>query len=418
MTDGKTVDIWGCCISRDSFGFFDDEGYTVKVFTGGVSFISEFLPGPAPEDYFLNEELNDREKHNFKRKVACRDYNKTVREEFLGSGAEWLVVDFRAAAYGMYRFVLEDGTERFVSKIEVGRTSYVLNQRGIKHTYNFVDARKFDYYGYIDKMAEFVKGRYGDRVILIDARDSNEKIGALGVPESAGKELRRPRLLIEKLNLRFIEKTGCHYIKTPPNVLADDFHKWGASRVHFVVDYYRYVKGAIDYITSTEKPDPRTLDMMYLKACRLFSDIRSGRSVAEYDPSKKVMLHIRHKRWDEANAIVDGLVGVGNPLGDRYLAEIYRKGYGRERDDAKALEHARKAVKAGFRDIDGLYMKLLWALNTPEADRELVEYAMESGSVSCKEMLVKAYTLGRGVEKDRAMAKNIKESIGDDGLDD
>lgn len=36
------VDIWGCCVSRDVFGFFKDEGYEVGVYTGVYSPVTQF----------------------------------------------------------------------------------------------------------------------------------------------------------------------------------------------------------------------------------------------------------------------------------------------------------------------------------------------------------------------------------------
>jgi len=89
-------------------------------------------------------------------------------------------------------------------------------------------------------------------------------------------------------------------------------------------------------------------------------------------------------------------------------ARMYRDGRYVDKDLYKAAEYMRKAVEGDVKEAPIELMDILWEMNTPEADSEMVAIARsraKEGSGNAMARLGRAYRDGRGVEKDIETAK-------------
>ncbi len=108
------------------------------------------------------------------------------------------------------------------------------------------------------------------------------------------------------------------------------------------------------------------------------------------------------------------MFGFALPLAEKGLKEfsgrvarMYRDGRGTDRDLVKAAEWMRKAKDQGVKWAYNELFDILWEIDTPEADAEMVAVASEhaaTGNGGAMGRLGRAYRDGRGVERDLAKA--------------
>ncbi|MBR1973647.1 MAG: hypothetical protein IKA33_03125, partial [Candidatus Methanomethylophilaceae archaeon] len=97
--DVVKIDIWGTCISRDSFGIPsegdlpNDLQIVVSNYYQGASPLVQYTNHSGP-DLFSNELPSSI--HNAGKKWVLADYDKSILDTLKNSDSEWLIVDFRS----------------------------------------------------------------------------------------------------------------------------------------------------------------------------------------------------------------------------------------------------------------------------------------------------------------------------------
>ena len=96
------------------------------------------------------------------------------------------------------------------------------------------------------------------------------------------------------------------------------------------------------------------------------------------------------------------------------LANCYRYGQGVEKNLDLAVDYMRKAVNQEIGWVKPQYFDVLWGINTPEALKEMIEYAqLESdyGNMELRARLARAYRDGKGVDKDLNKAVDLLRTV-------
>ncbi|MCQ2069987.1 MAG: SEL1-like repeat protein [archaeon] len=415
------VDIWGCCVSRDVFGFFKDEGYEVGVYTGVYSPVTQFqkmYPRVRPD--IVLDEFPDAD-HKFLKKVVMRNFNKHVDRELEESGSEWLIVDMKSTTYDFYEVCFENGDVEltmFNNQQAVTCLSQALGSRGDVYTLKKIqDDAVLDPVACMDRFAEFAKKRYGNRIILVEVRESLEHLDHNGKVRMWDVESRKKIGIEYAMGIRFIEKTGCYYVKCPLNILGDDLHPWGILKVHYVQEFYEYVKSVIDYIVNTENPDPRTIDLMYMKACMEMNSLRSEEISLNRRPDKRINTFLKRGKVDEAVEFMDSLRASGNSAGSIAKARLYLEGKHVPKDIGKALEYYGEIEDDTSVAVRALHFDILWAMETVESDAKAVDEVFNSSEPEMVARLGRLYQEGRGLPKDLDLARSCFESAKEDGVE-
>ena len=406
MTDPVRVDVWGTCVSRDSFTLGskgkNNTGFIVSNYYQACSFPVQFskheLPDVSVADY---ESIYT---HNAPRKWACADLNKTIVETLDHSGSDWLIVDSRAMGYGIYRMEFGDKHELLTGDLR--RLDDNLKPFDFPYTLTEVDITDPEV---MDGLTDFVKwalGRYGRNIILVETVETFNRIGFDG--NYCIDTVKRTLVNIKNqtfFNHFMYENTGCWVIKAPSVMASDARHVWGHSTVHYVYEYYGYVFDAIDLIIN-HSDDPNfvsKLNKLYSDASYIIAQVIFGDISTERNALERAIEYAKIGRIDEATSLLDEMEQRGVGLAFLYHGRIYRDGLGVEADLSKATSYMRSAVEQDVWVAVGEFIDLLWRVATPESYSEAfdcIEKYVARGYEGAIVRLGRAYRDGKGVEKD------------------
>lgn len=211
---------------------------------------------------------------------------------------------------------------------------------------------------------------------------------------------------VMRLNNEFIKRTGCFYIKCPFTVLSDDFHRWGAARVHYVIEYYRYALDVIDYIVKHKNPSFRVIDMKYMECAALMNDLRIQQKYS-VNNAVRLIYSLMSKDPEEAVKVTESLSDIDFEAKAVSLSRIYASGVGGyPKDLNKSAEWMRKACQCNENWSSELF-DILWRIGTEESCTEAIEVIRPFAKMDVAiydERMGRAYFEGKGVPKDLGLA--------------
>ena len=258
----------------------------------------------------------------------------------------------------------------------------------------------------MDLLVDFLKERYGRNIILVETFESMYRIGEDGEVATWDGEARELNSKVMRLNNEFIRRTGCYYIKCPFTVLSDDFHRWGATRVHYVIEYYRYALDVIDYIVKHKNPSFKVIDMKYMECAALMNDMRIQQKASVNNAVKRIQ-SLMSKDPEEAVRATESLSDVDFEAKAVSMSRIYASGVGEyPKDMDKSAEWMRKACQCNDNWSAELF-DILWKIGSEESCAEAVEVIRPFAEMDVAiydERMGRAYLEGKGVPKDLDMA--------------
>ena len=365
-----TFDIWGCCVSRDSFGVPLDQGqgiqypprqkgvdeylekdsldssnifrYQINNYIQGIPISVQYSPlyGPVISDD------EDFPLQGAGKKWALESYNKSVIDLLDNSESEWLIVDFRSECYPRVLIEHFDGHIDYACgggpSIEENKkiADYYLKKEWVKNAivvygpgYSEESIRRF---------SDFAKSRYGNRIIAIETREAFFRLNEEGKVIDSPPDEQRNQISSNAL-LKFYQFTGCHLIKCPYAICGDVYHKWGSSDVHYLSEYYNYVYQSICLIVSEVDNLPKKLDELYLKINSKIANIRSDHTVSLLNALRRAEKYLQSDNPELGVNILNKLVENGEPMAMVHLARVYKNGKYIEKDMAEAINLLKKA---------------------------------------------------------------------------
>lgn len=250
------IDIVGACPSRDLISLVNNERFVVcKYFS--LLFAPSFDNSPLLESGHVTPDQLEGQSGYIKR-INASELNRTVIQELNNSGAEWVLLDMYNVTRGLNE-VCFGGEKHYYSGRWVSKHNI---EQSVKEKGMQIDSfKKIELDEYpeveesIDLFCEYLKSRYGKHIILVELKPSLWQLdgdGAVNYTRDVASETMSRYM--DKYFIKFLERLDCYYIKTPPNVICDSYHKFGPDRVHYVQDWYEYSNAVMELIVN-EDPD-------------------------------------------------------------------------------------------------------------------------------------------------------------------
>ena len=444
------VDIWGSCVTRDACEIGVKKGsITVNNYIQDCNFSVQFTPHILPN---ITKESIDSDIIDFDKRNIVFDWNKTIISNLQKSDSRWLIIDPRAEAYGIYKITTSYGVE-YISGNKIESVKKTLNKMGIEYELQSVDSSDPCIKKGFEDFVDFCKRKYRDKIILLEVFEttvSQQKDGAIDYNDYITRysSLEQDVEKEASFNYRFGENVDCYFIKMPFNVIADTSHKWGLGPVHYVDKYYRFVYDSLMVIFHDKNNVYKEINKLLRKYESIFASIRyeKKQSLSAFvnhckeemesgnteevkqtilsllgNNEPELMLHIDYlldTLWQfndsqvdvEMVKIIRASANDGNRFAIERLGRAYMEGRGVEKDLEEAARLMRVSISYG-NDYARIYLfDILWQLNDPQADIEMVGIIRpfaENGNKDAIERLGRAYMEGRGVEKDLEEAARL-----------
>ena len=411
MAEPVKIDIWGSCISRDTFTIgnmgVDDPRFQIVNYIRSCSFPVQFTKHELPD--VTVADFDSLYPSNAERKWACADMNKSVAQTLNQSGSEWLILDSRVVGYGIYKAESEDGRSELITGIlPVVKTN--LKPYGVQFSIEEVNVTDPSVMDGLVKFVEWAIGRYGKKIIMIEVAEAFDRIDYDGTLSADLTNMDFTGIIRNIKNETFFEKylyehTQCYVVRAPRMIAADLRHKWGYSAVHYISEYYEYALSAIHTIISGQN-DPalsKNLNNLYADASYKIAQIICGDIQSEHNTLERAIDSAKLGKINEAFVLLDEMDKQGAILSNVYRGRIYRDAIGIDRDLEKAASCMRSAIERGAIVAVGELFDILWRIDTPDAlkeAKELAEMYAEKGDGNAMGRMGRAYRDGKGVEKD------------------
>ena len=421
------VDIWGCCTSRDVFnaqgpnrewmfktlsGLDLENSYKINRYFQNCSFISQSSEHHGPEitEEFLRKNFADM--NNFDIRCTLDECNGNVFGKLMESDSEWLIVDLRYLIYDITIFHYSGGSEDYICNKCAAKYARFLDDENIEYTKREFKREEFNYSPSFKVFTDFVKKRYGDKIILIEVRESEIFLDENTIFNLYKKTQSRSLLIEYEYMSRFAEETGCYVVRAPFMLSADNLHQWGkGDSVHYISEYYDYAIKCIDCIVEG-KDVCKKLDRHYLDYSHRFVAMQAGLIRSVNNTIRRIIKCNDKKDYAESLDLIDQLIEQDVPDGYYLKSMMLKKGNGVEKDLQESARLMLEASEKGIEKAKWEYFDLLWSIKTSEADKQAFEYAFENKeNRQMTARLARAYFNGRGVEKNLPLAAELMESV-------
>lgn len=306
------IDLWGSCVSRLNFQYDNVAHDCTMVFRGNMfQALPLFLDAPKVQYnplLFAPPITADN-------KVVQYQLDGSLREKLNKTGTDWVVIDlYTLTALSLFRYQdkVYCDNQNFCSK-KLGAGKVTLHK---EFTQEQILAE-------LDKFADYITGRYGDRVILIKHKrmehyiDFNDKILPFTDKEIGDSRERNP--YNDRYTDYFAKRSGCYYIDIIDQFLSDEMNLLYLNSVHYENEFYRQVCKIMGYILR-ERPNQRHFTT-YDSLTRVKRIARLNRA----NPGSNVVRALFRGGWlDDALLKLDGdFLEENAPM----IARIYDEGF-------------------------------------------------------------------------------------------
>ncbi len=247
------IDVYGSCIAYNPINEFMSGVTSVvcnKYYMHVPCYESSKVPIMHPGVSF------DKEPANVFEKNVRLQFEHKIEMDIMESDSEWCLIDlysFMTPATFLYN--------DFCFTNYGDKTWKLLGAEKIRcwdgYYQNLINDQKF--LKSINTWIEWIKNKYGEKIIIINFKPSEIKIGDDDKLYYAYKNAEIQDELVQKLYLYIKEKMKSYCINFSRNFLPDDMGYNSSSRVHYELDFYAVVGKTIEYIV-TEKPQQKNFE--------------------------------------------------------------------------------------------------------------------------------------------------------------
>ena len=408
MKENLTVNILGCCVSREIFNKKFGRSYSVEGFVQRNLIFDIF--DTVDEKYHITDEEAARHliSSNFNRRSLSTLMNGSAREKLLSRKGEWIIIDtfYCGAPCALIRYpdkkrIVQSEFTHNIKKI------FQENERFKDCALEFVEACEY-FERSLKDVVDFLKENWGRNIILVDCprtpwyltRNGELKNNNVSHIDSISNATHMCEILLKNLD--------CYFIKLPSMVPGDVHRGYYASSVHYASEAIDYLKETVDIITDenlSDKEKHRRTDIVLLKYERIFQQIILGEWASERNATKRIHEILSKQiefKYPEAKTLCDKLCVQGSAEGYKLKGKMYRDGAGVEKNMDAAIEYLRKAVEINptlaTNELADLLLKSDNQFHYKEAF-ELCSEISDHNSISMLK-LGEMYRDGKGVEKD------------------
>lgn len=286
-----SINILGCCVSRDLFGFFPNNGgFDIKQCITNISPLS--VCSPKLSENPIAEENNFPNSNHYLQRCACIDLNKTAFDYLSLFDADYTLIDLGVL---FFTYTLE-------VKTPDGTLSYITYKEGLKQNPDFLENAPFAiiekfrfpqkkelFFECIRKYAMLIKKHINEnKIIILELPltqryiDENAQIQYFSkenysedVSTSASCCFDTPyinKYLKKAYRLFEAYFPNAYVIKCPDTeVLCNKNHKWGLHPLHYIIEFYRYALDSVKAISFIN--DKQNVKEMLDSLNRAYTDI-------------------------------------------------------------------------------------------------------------------------------------------------
>ena len=239
-----TIDIWGSCISREIFTFLDANATLVNyTYRSSPLHIGE-PPVESVEPLFDNIDLfnGSQWRTNFVKNNLMRQTTKVLQE----SNAEWLMLDL----YDICELTYKIGDAYFVLDYDSTKLpiySVLCDKHGCQSV-GFFPYQEDTLIQRLTTFADFVKNKYGKRIILTNITFHNTFIGDDGIVRSLKRspaEIFDKNVYLRKCQDFLRRYLDCYVLDFSERFLSDERFIWGESPVHYETSFFRFAADCV-----------------------------------------------------------------------------------------------------------------------------------------------------------------------------
>lgn len=264
-----SINIWGCCVSRDSVAFRQNK-YVVPRFVQFISPLTVFDGNKIPLSL---ENFSDYpEVTNFCKRCICLDANKNAAEYTLEERADWLLFDISEIRLSLY--VWEKAGAILTKGPKLSRMLGVVNEQLDGEIPSEVNPSAFSEEAVtaaVEKLCDaFLKHFPTERIIFhefynVDCYLDEDDV-LRDFSESKKAEFKKQNDLIKKAAEICKKKfSGCHIIRMPDKTFADARHRFGLDPLHYTSIYHDYAEKCISLILEgkSSEEEKEQLSVLY-----------------------------------------------------------------------------------------------------------------------------------------------------------
>ena len=286
-----TVNILGCCVSRDLFGLFKGNGgFDIKQCVTNISPLSVCSPKLFENDVCTESDFPNS--NHYAQRCTCLDINKSVFDYLAQFNADYTLIDL-GILFSIYTLKI---------KLPDGNFTYITYKDGLKQNPDFLENAPFEivekfrfpdnkdlFFQCIRQYAQLISEHIDqNKIIILEFPLTQRYIDDNGIIQyfSAEKYTENmskyaSRSFDTSAISKYLKKAyrmfeayfpKAHIIKCPDTeVLCNQNYKWGLHPLHYVIEFYQYALNAIRVISFT---DDRKNEKIMLDSLRdTFTDL-------------------------------------------------------------------------------------------------------------------------------------------------
>ncbi len=285
----------------------------------------------------------------------------------------------------------------------VAAVDEVLTKKGVPHEVELIGTEYPSglYRRSLSRMAGFLKERYGDKIVLVEAEGSEEYLD----DQCQIKEFKKPESLCRNQVLRafeddFVRATGCHRLRQPRFIVSDFYHKWGGPLVvHYVEEYYWYAFNVMGLLIGEDEDAGRKMDSMYEECNDLMLALRDGTAFSMSNMLGFCRRMVKFRRFGDAYSKLKPLADSGEPRAMAMLGEMKIRGLGVRHDVMGGIALYAKAYNAGYGPAANQLFGLVVDTGPYDTAFRLIRNSALLGRRTSMVRLAIAFLQGKGVEK-------------------
>ena len=329
----KTINILGSCVSRDSFGMFEnDGGFHIERCVTNSGLFSLCSPKLSETPICCEEDFpNSRHYHQ---RCGTLDINKNVFEYINEVDADYIMIDLGTL---FSRNVMQ---VQLTNETDPEHFTYITKTPALIENADFLNRApftvlkifnscddEFTLMAFVYEYAEMLRKHFEPKkLIFLELRLAEKYI------DSDGKiQFFKSEILVNKKN-KYLQAAysilkqmipEAHVIKFPnTEVIGNGQHKWGLGTLHYVTEYYSYVLDSVRAIAYAGDRDGEKIMLKSIRAVyesllyqRYVSTVNGEYSLKNISTISSKM--IRH--GEEITVCFNASGGTGEYVYDTYI---------------------------------------------------------------------------------------------------
>ena len=271
----KNINILGSCVSRDTFGMFEnDGGFNIEKCVTNSGIFS--LCSPKLSDEIICTEDDFPNSRHYYQRCAQLDINKTVLDYIQSFDSDYIIID-------LVNIVSKQVMQVKMKNAPDDDFTYITRTQAIMENPDFLLKAPFDvikpFYAFADEFAmmafvyqyaELLQNSFDQsKLIIIEAKPMERYIdtdGTVKLFSAYNSIAKQTRYISEAYDVIENALPKAHVIQFPNvEILCNANHKWGLHLFHYINEFYGYV---IDCIRAIACSDDRQSEKIMLKSIK------------------------------------------------------------------------------------------------------------------------------------------------------